>query len=226
VRIVIRGRKVKVADSALLLFVLGGLLYDNLMLGLGANLFHESSTFLWLSVPRFLMHGLFTPFLIIQVALCCDRLNVPGYRSRGILTLWGATAFLAIFIGLTRDVNLHLVYTVKDGVVHYTEAGSAGPPIAEITTVISLLVMGMTLMRFVRWPWVLIASLAMFSFALFWLDNGALQNLGEIMLLSSCVATGAYAVVAAERERDEKKQAALAKKKERTLARASVEKTG
>lgn len=89
IRIVARGRKVKVADSAILLFVLVGLMYDNFMLAFGGQILDEGDVFLWLSVPRYVMHGLFTPLLIMQVALSADRLNVPGYRSRELLTLWG-----------------------------------------------------------------------------------------------------------------------------------------
>ena len=103
-----QGRAVKVGDVGLLIPVLLGLVYDNLMLGLG-SLAGESAVMEALSVPRYLMHALFTPLLIIFAALSADRLDVPGYRSRERLTLWGAVAFVAIWIGLISDlVNLHL----------------------------------------------------------------------------------------------------------------------
>lgn len=210
VRIVARGRKVKVVDSAILFFVLGGLIYDNFMLAFGGLIFDEGSLFLGLSIPRYLMHGLFTPLLIMQAALSADRLNVPGYRSRELLTLWGGTTFLAVFLGLSGEIDLPLGYDTSGGAIAYRLTKDAGPPLAEIITVFSMVVIGIAMARYVRLWWMLICSSTMLLFALFWIDNGVIANLGEIILLTGCVVTGWYAVKAMEVERDTKRQQALA----------------
>ena len=222
-KIVRSGRKVKVSDSAILLFILVGLIYDNFMLGFGSQFFQEGTTFLVMSVPRYLMHGLFTPLLIVQVALSCYRLNVPGYRSRGVLTMWGATAFIAIFIGLVADVGLELGFTTIGGVWSYKPISELGPPLAEIITVVSMIAMGIQLTRFVRWPWVLVASSVMFYIAAFYNSNGVLANLGEQILLSGCVATGAYAVKAATKEREAKRLEAISRKRGSKVADSQTE---
>jgi hypothetical protein len=212
IRIIARGRKVKVLDSAILLFVLVGLVYDNFMLAFGGMIFDEGELFLGLSVPRYLMHGLFTPLLIMQAALSADRLNVPGYRSRELLTLWGGTTFLAIFLGLSAEIELPLGYDTGGGAIAYRLTKEAGPPLAEIITVFSMMVIGVAMARYVRLWWMLVCSSTMLLFALFWIDNGVIANLGEIILLTGCVVTGWYAVKAAEAERDDKRRQALDRK--------------
>lgn len=207
-RILRQGRSVKVGDVGLLIPVLLGLVYDNLMLGLG-SLAGESAVMEALSVPRYLMHALFTPLLVVFAALSADRLNVPGYRSRERLTLWGAVAFVAIWIGLIGDlINLHLEPRDADGIFSYAHT-SSGPPIAEIITVVGLLIIGGTMTRYARWPWIFIGAAQMFVIAAFFVSNGLLANIGELILLSSMVVTGAEAVRRVGIERDERKQAAL-----------------
>jgi hypothetical protein len=207
-RILRQGRAVKVGDAGLLIPVLLGLVYDNAMLGLG-SLAGESAAMEALSVPRYLMHALFTPLLIIFAALSADRLNVPGYRSRERLTLWGAVAFVAIWVGLIADlIKLHLEPRDADGIFSYAHT-AAGPPIAEIITVVSLLIIGGTVQRYARWPWIFLGAAQMFVIAAFFVSNGLLANIGEIVLLSSMVVTGAEAVRRVGLERDSRKRAAL-----------------
>jgi hypothetical protein len=208
VRILRQGRAVKVGDVGLLVPVLLGLVYDNLMLGLG-GLAGESAVMEALSAPRYLMHALFTPFLIIFAALAADRLDVRGYRSRERLTLWGAVAFVAIWVGLIGDlIQLHLEPRDADGIFSYAHT-SAGPPVAEILTVVSLLIIGGTMQRYARWPWIFLGAAQMFVIAAFFVSNGLLANIGELILLSSMVATGAEAVRRVGLERDARRRAAL-----------------
>lgn len=207
-RILARGRSVKVGDAGLLVPILIGLVYDNLMLGLG-SLVGESALLEALSVPRYVMHALFTPLLIVFAALAADRLDVPGFRSRERLTLWGGVAFATILIGLVNDlVNLHLEPRSSLGVFSYAHS-SSGPPVAEILTVVSLLIIGGGMQRFARWPWVFLGALQMFVIAAFFVSNGLLANIGELVLLSSMVATAAESIRRVGLERDERKRAAL-----------------
>jgi hypothetical protein len=137
-----------------------------------------------------------------------------------VLTLWGFTTFIAVFLGVSAELDLRLEYVVKEGVAGYAHAGQGGPPLAEVITVFSMLVIGMAMQRYARWPWAMLGSAAILAIVILWLDNGVAVNLGELMLLAGSTSTGAYAVVCAERERAEKKAAALAKKKSRSVPAA------
>lgn len=202
------GKAVKVSDLWILVPVLLGLVYDNTMLAFGTYL-GEGSLLEALSAPRYVLHGLCTPLLVIFAALCADRLGVPGYRDRGRLTLWGGVAFFAILLGLIGDlVELDLNPASTDGIVSYKNATS-GPPIAEILTVVALLIIGGTIQRYARWPWIFVGAAQMFVLAAFFLENSQLQNIGEIVLLSSCVATGALCVQRVRAERDARRSRAL-----------------
>ena len=61
-----------------------------------------------------------------------------------------------------------------------------------------------------------------FSMAAFFLENGILQNIGELVLLSGCTATGAEAVRRLGVERDERKANALREAAEKRAARSAV----
>ena len=110
------GRKVKVTESIMLLLILGGLIYDNFMLGVGSLIFEESQGLLIATIPRFAIHALCTPLLIMHAALSCGRLNVPGYRSRTVITWWGATTFMCILLGLLREIDPVFEYSVEGGI--------------------------------------------------------------------------------------------------------------
>ncbi len=210
-----RGKAVKVSDSWLLVVVLTGLVYDNAMLAFGSSL-GEGTLTMVLSAPRFVLHGLFTPLLIMFAALSADRMDVPGYRDRERITLWGAIAFVAVLVGLVNDiVQLSLTPTVSQGILSYKHL-DGGPPVAEIITVVSLLVIGGVMQRYARWPWVFVGAAQMFVIAAFYVSNTFLANLGELVLLSCMVATGMAAVTRTAAERDARREAALSRRSKRS----------
>jgi hypothetical protein len=215
-----RGRKVKVSDAIIPAIVVVSLVYDNFMLGLGGQLFEQGDLFETLSIPRYYLHAFLTPLLVLHLALCGDRMNLPGYRSRTVLTLWGFTTFLAVFLGVSAELDLRLEYVNNNGVAGYSLAEKGGAPLAEIITVFSMLVIGMAMQRYKRWPWAMLGSATILTIVIFWLDNSVAVNFGELMLLTGSTMTTAYAVVCAERERADKKAAALAKKKSRSVPAA------
>ena len=205
-----QGRTVKVGESVILLVILSGVVYDNTLLAFGGQWFGEGQTLEMLSYPRYLLHGLFTPLLIIFCALSADRFNIPGYRRRETLTLWGAVTFVAIWFGLIGDlINLEIGPGVTNGLLSYKYVGEAGPPIAEIATVMSMLIIGGAMQRYGRWPWVFVSALFMFVVALFFIENGVVANLGELVLLSGGAATAAEAIRRVKIEREERKAQAL-----------------
>lgn len=136
---------------------------------------------------------------------------MPGYRRREVLTLWGVYTFLTILLGLMGETELHLTPVLEDGVLSYSHL-EGGAPIAEILTVMGVLVIGGTMQRYVRWPMIFFGGAQMFVFALFWADESIIANFGELVLLGSMVWTGREAVRRVAREREERRTAALRKR--------------
>ena len=217
-RILTRSKKVKVGDAWILVILLVGLVYDNLMLAFGTTI-GEGDVLRILSQPRYITHALFTPTLILFAALSADRMNIPGYRSRERLTFWGAVTFFAIWYGLFADMaGPHLAPVMDDGLLRYAPDGKQLPPLAVITTVVGLLVIGGAMQRYGRWPWIFVASTTMLIIALFWVDNGLLSNIGELILLSSMVATAAEATRRLALEKAARKEHALGARRSRRPA--------
>jgi hypothetical protein len=214
-----RGRKVKVSDSVILVLVLCSLIYDNMMLAWGTSI-GDGDLLKYLSVPRYVTHALLTPMLILFAALSAGRMNVDGYRSREKLTFWGAITFFAIWYGLFADgVTLQLVSVTEDGLLRYAahHAGASPPPLAVMTTGISLIIIGASMQRFGRWPWLFVGAMAMMIAAIFWADSGVIANIGELMLLTSLVVTGHEAVRRTALERAARKEQALGARRTRTV---------
>jgi hypothetical protein len=217
-----KGRAVRVSETLILMVILTGVIYDNTLLAFGGDWFGVGPTHELLSYPRYLMHGLFTPLLIIFCALSADRLNVPGYRTREVITIWGAVTFFAIWFGLIGDlINLQIAPETADGLTSYKHVGELGPPIAEILTVLGMLIIGGAMQRYARWPWVFLSASVMFVIALFFIDNGVLANIGELVLLTGCAATGAEAIRRVTAEREEKKAMALQEAAARRASRSA-----
>lgn len=217
-RVLKRGRKVRIGDAWILVILLVGLVYDNLMLAFGTTI-GDGDLLRILSYPRYITHALFTPTLILFAALSADRMNIPGYRSRERLTFWGAVTFFAIWYGLFADlVGPHLEPVMEDGLLRYTHVGTTPPPLAVITTVIGLLVIGGAMQRYGRWPWIFVASMTMLIIALFWVDNGLLANIGELILLTSMVATAYEATRRLTLEKAARREHALGARRTRRAA--------
>ena len=210
-----RGRKAKVADAVVLAILLTGLVYDNYMLAFGTNI-GQGELLRYLSVPRYLFHALFTPTLILFAALSADRMDIPGFRNRERLTLFGAITFFAIWYGLVQDgLSLTLTPTLKHGLLSYKNTGASGPPLAVITTVLCLFVIGGAMQRYGRWPWLFAGSMVMFVIAAFYTDNGLLSNIGELVLLSSMVATAWVALARYTAAKAARREEALAARRQR-----------
>ena len=209
-RIVRRGRGVKVTDAAILALVLLGLVYDNAMLSLAAS-FGESTAMEIASYPRYILHGTFTPLLVLFAARCAERMDVPGYRRRELITLWGVFTFATILLGLMGETELHLTPVTEDGVLSYRHLGG-GAPIAEILTVIGVLIIGGTMQRYMRWPVIFLGGAQMFVFALFWADDAVIANFGELVLLTSMVWTAQEAVRRVGLEREARRSDALSRR--------------
>ena len=148
-----RAIQTRTAGSAFLALVTFGLLYDNLILSLG-NLVGEGGLLHALSVPRFVLHQLALPWVMVSAFEILRSAGHPWAQKRSSQTgVWlGALVVMALGI-LTRLVNLHLEPEFVDGVLRYAAVGTKGPPIVSIVGVGFTGVMGYLLWRKTGWVW-------------------------------------------------------------------------
>ncbi|WP_370619402.1 hypothetical protein [Mumia sp. Pv 4-285] len=187
-----RGRSVGVLVGVLPLLVTVGLTYDNLMLTFGSS-WGESRSLELASYPRYLLHALFTPLLVVFAARVAHRWDVPGFRGRASLWFWSVVTVAIIALALSGEVAMHLTPVTKDGVLSYKHLDGA-PPFPEIATIVALLVIGVLMARHARWPWVLAGAAQMFVVAAAAASNAIITNLGEVLLLATMAATAYEAV--------------------------------
>jgi hypothetical protein len=186
---------------ALVLFIPQlGLVYDNLLLALGARI-GLGPTLEMLSWPRFWVHWLFGSWLTIAAG--------------GILRLAGFTwaqhkAVMAGFCVITAALMLHdlpefwtaQLYPVCEfDLVRYSTQVSAkffclpdqvavagsGPPIAPVVTCLVLIVTGTILLVRRRFPWMLAGAVAMLLTASPLLRHYKLDNFGEVLIAGGCI---------------------------------------
>ena len=175
---------------AFLCAVILGLAYDNLVIGFG-RFIGAGSLLQTLNFPRYLIHALFTPTMMIV------GLNLA--RNAGIRWAWGKTG-TAIFVTLTAlmialgvyldVIRLKLETAFDNGTIRYANANAEGPPIPAIITIIVLIVCGVAVFLRHRWAsWLLIGSILMFLTSAAGSALGFVTNIGEIALTAGMVLT-------------------------------------
>lgn len=154
------------ASTAIVLLVVFGVFYDNLVLAIGAlagDAIGPGDALLALSVPRFVLHQLVLPWLI-YAAWDMARQAGHGWAARrrarpGAIVL----SFVVMAAGIaTRLVGLQLEPEIADGVLRYVAISVAGPPIVSIVSIGFVAVAGLVFWRRDRWPWIVVAAVAVF----------------------------------------------------------------
>ncbi len=177
--------------GVLFLVVLAGLVYDNLIIALGARV-GEGDLLKTLSAGRFYLHGLLTPVLVIFAFGVLRQAGVGWAQSGWAHALVCLVASALIGYGVYRDIILlDLQPVVQLDILRYTSAGSKGPPIGSIGTILVLIGLGASLWRKTGWLWLALGALAMFVAA--GVGTGErlfLANLGEVILGISLLVTG------------------------------------
>lgn len=176
--------------TLLVLIVVYGLAYDNLAIGAGAFLGAGALTQA-LNWPRYAIHALFTPTMMIAAFGALRRVGIQWAQGRTVHLIVCVVATALILLGSYTDIlNLHLVPQTADGVLRYVNDFEfiKGPPIPAVLTIIVVLVFGGFLWREIKWPWLFIGALLMF------LGAGAMriplaQNFGELAFAGSLVST-------------------------------------
>ena len=115
--------------GTLLIVLVGlGVVYDNLILSLGNSL-GAGPLLLGLSVPRFVLHQLILPWLIVAAF---EQAKVAGHKwANHTASGWIILALtLLVMAGgiLTRLIPLSLEPEVMDGVTRYVAVGIRGGP--------------------------------------------------------------------------------------------------
>lgn len=178
------------------LLVIYALVYDNWVIAAGVWL-GESPLTLALSWPRFALHALLTPVMIISSFGALRLAGVRWAQSRPLHAVICILATALIGLGFYKDIlHLDLVPELADGVVRYTNAFQflPGPPIPPIVTILFLIGFGGVLWRVQKWPWLFVGGLLMFIAAGVAASGtlpGALliANVGEVAMTSGLITT-------------------------------------
>lgn len=191
--------------AAIIALIVGGLVYDNLIISLGTTI-GIGSLLQGLSWPRFAMHALLTPFMIIAVSQIAVAGGVGWAGSRWWrVSAWLLVGAMAVYGAFEHLIGLQTFPACFDGILRYTtnlspshfcfegqeEVAGAGPPIPSIVGNIITLAVGIALWRSHGWPWLAVGALVMFAAAAVPISTFgmAASNGGEAVLMLSFVAT-------------------------------------
>jgi hypothetical protein len=196
----IRGRFTVYA--VLTLIVVYGLAYDNLSIAAGAIL-AEGDLLRALNIPRYLIHALTTPTMIISAFGALRLTGSKFAQSKLWHTVTCVVVTLLIALGSYENIfKLTLAPEMENGVTRYINTFDLfkGPPIPAVGTVILVLIFGILLWKNTKFPWLFIAAALEFAAA------GAigfllLQNIGEIAFAAGLVATQIFAAQYQEAKR-------------------------
>ncbi|MGI9341993.1 MAG: hypothetical protein ACR2QV_04045 [Gammaproteobacteria bacterium] len=193
------------APGALIVAVLSiGLIYDNGLIALGSSI-GIGDTLETLSWPRFILHALVTPFMIIAVVQVAIAGGIKWLNTRAAWTgIWILLAALVGY-GIYELTLLELQPACFMGITRYTSSASpaqfcfagqqslpgVGPPIPSILSVFLIMGFGAVLWKRHRWPWFALGGLQMLlaasvPFSQYGLIPG---NGGEVILQFAFVST-------------------------------------
>lgn len=188
--------------SNVLLLVILALLYDNAVLAIG-HYVGEGETLRAMNLPRYWLHALITPLLILFAwrTLVHAHLHWASHRVvSGCFVL--LTVGLIIFDLVVEVWGIHLEPVWTNGVVMYKKVGKSGPPLMIIGVMSALLVTSLIVWWKQKWPWYFVGILSMGLAPVihFWLKSNAVHNIGELLLMISLLATKAYQDTIKQRE--------------------------
>ena len=197
-------RRYSAPGAAIIALLSLGLIYDNGIIALGSSI-GIGATLETLSWPRFILHALVTPLMIVAVIQIAVAGGVRWLDSRTAWPgVWLLTAAMIGYGGYELTL-LELQPACFSGITRYTSSASPaqfcfegqqslaglGPPIPSILAVFLIIGFGVSLWRRKRWPWFGLGGLQMLlaaavPFSQFGLIPG---NGGEVILQFAFVAT-------------------------------------
>ena len=183
-----------------------GLIYDNLILGIGSWVpMHILEI---LSVLRFVLHALFTPTMVLTGLYIANENNLSWAVSPTMHRFTALVVVLLVLVGIKEHLLDYETYPVclQNGLVHYSAIevhphlhcdgfsypdryDQVGAPASAISTIMILILMGIQV-ALVGDGWLLLGSLFMFVAAaavgtMGWDYNTTLWlgNAGEVLLV-------------------------------------------
>ncbi|WP_017585874.1 hypothetical protein [Nocardiopsis ganjiahuensis] len=166
---------------ALVALVTLGLVYDNGIVAVG-RLVGEGALLEGLNHPRFLVHALVTPLLIIAAVGLARRAGAPWARPRWVHGAFCALATALIAYGLAFEVSgLELAAGREGDALRYTAVESS-PPVPSIAAILVLVLVGSALLRR-GGVWMGVGAAVMFAAAAAPAVPLVLANLGEVALI-------------------------------------------
>ncbi|MFC7686423.1 phospholipid phosphatase [Ureibacillus sp. GCM10028918] len=178
-----------------LLLVIVGLIYDNLIIAAGSFI-GEGELLEGLSYARFCLHALFTPTLVLFAFGICSNLGLIWAKK----TYWKVifsfiTLGLVVYELFTSVIGLELRAKEENGLLSYESVESAGPVMVILVTVV-LVIVGIILLKKFRFPWLLTGTLVMIFGSLLgiWIKNFPITNILEFLLILSLLLTKQFQV--------------------------------
>ncbi|HEY9614090.1 hypothetical protein [Allocoleopsis sp.] len=147
--------------TILLLIVLTGLIYDNLIISIGSCI-GEGEVLEFLNRLRFLFHTLFTPLLLVVAVELANYAGVQWFASPIARCMtWLLALGLIEFEFRKKYLTLKLESTTFAGTLRYREA-EGSLPMAAILTIALVALVGIIIWQTMQCPWVFIGALIMF----------------------------------------------------------------
>ena len=182
-----------------------GLTYDNCIISIGSSI-GQGLLLETLSWPRFSLHALITPFMIVAVRRVVATAGFPEFENMAWrIGTWMVTVAMIAYGVRFSLYGLQLQPACFDGVLRYTSSASPaqfcspeqvslpshGPPVPSIVADFFVIVLGGWLWKRTGWPWLFAGGIAMLiaasvPTAVYGL---AASNFGEVLLTASFVAT-------------------------------------
>ncbi len=192
-------RRHRAPGALLTALIAAGLVYDNGIIALGSSI-GVGPILEALNWPRFVLHALVTPFMMIAVT----QMAIAGGIRWAAGRPWQIAVWILVIAGMAEGLFGHLLgLDLKpacfNGVVRYTAnlnpsqfcsdtqvaSQGGGPPIPSIVGNLVTLIIGFALWRRNDWIWLMTGSLVMFVAAAIPSSGFGLApgNGGEVVLL-------------------------------------------
>lgn len=182
--------------SNIILLVLIGLIYDNFIIAIGKYV--SVGTLLEnLSYPRYWLHALFTPTLILFVWSICVEKKLTWAKNFFIKAFaWLLTLGLIVYELLTSIKGLELETKWEHGLLTYADSNHSmnGVMVIIITTV--LLAIGFIFWKKLHFPWLFVGTVLMIigSGLAIVFKGFPVMNISEFIFMYSLVLTKRFTV--------------------------------